>query len=238
MRSNILLKLKKRIMTIYRNDKEYFYVLLVLTSLVVGALIYGRVTAFDRARKSYESKNEIIYSKELKCGDVLYITRQEFAQAYFWPEYLSHKTFRRDYAGTGRRTTRLGARHMKQLSPNNYSAVRIFYPSRKEIPEIEGSYYTWFGKDQEELEYFICITPAHNRDERNGMLMPYSVPQEEWITPVDTKGTTPIHVVDDDGYPAWYFVLSADELRSDYTLFYGDQQLTYRDLMGFTWAEN
>lgn len=147
----LVTKFRKRIMMLYKNDKEYFFILLVLTVLVSGILIYSRVTAFDRVRKAYESTNDIIYSKELKCGDVLYITRQEFAQAYFWPEYLSRKTFRRDYAGTGRRTTRLGARHMKQLSPNNYSAVRIFYPSRKEISEIEGSYYTWFGKDQEEL---------------------------------------------------------------------------------------
>ena len=225
-------------MTIYKNDKEYFYILLVLTVLVSGILIYGRITAFDRARKSYESKNEIIYSKELKCGDVLYITKKEFLNAYFWPEYLSRETFRRDYAGTRSITTRLGVRHMRQLSPNHYSAVRIFYPSRNEIPEIEGSYYTWFGKNPKELEYFICITPAHNRDERNLMLMPYSVPQEEWTIPRDTLETTPIHVVDNDGYPAWYFILSADELRSDYVLFYGDQQLTYRDLMGFTWAEN
>ena len=236
MRSNILLKLKKRIMTIYRNDKEYFYVLLVLASLVVGMLIYGRLTAFDRARKAYESNNEIIYSKELKCGDVLYITKQEFDNVCYWPEYLSRETFRRDYAGTGRRTTYLGVRHMRQLHPNNYSAVRIFYQSRSEISEIEGSYYTWFGKNQEELEYFICVTPTHNRDEHTLSLVPYSVPQEEWTIPVDTMGTTPIHVVDNYGYPAWYFVLSADELRSDYVLFYGDQQLTYRELIAFTWS--
>ena len=233
MRSNILLKLKKRMMTIYRNDKEYFYVLLVLTSLVVGALIYGRVTAFDRARKSYESKNEIIYSKELNSGDVLYITNEEHSNAYFMLECLYRKYIHKKY---GRTPSSLGSRSMKQFHPDYYSAVRIFYSSQKEIQEYEGSYYTWFGKNREELEYFICVTPAHFRDGRNGTLMPYSVPQEEWIIPVDTKGTTPIHVVDNYGYPAWYFVLSADELRSDYILFYGDQKLIYRELIAFTWS--